>query len=79
MREVMPYNAGELRIAGSSGKKVMICGHIWWPVEKCNAYHCIAVNEYGEPSAEAAQYIWDDSKDAGGKWPVFTPKERKAA
>lgn len=69
MRDYKPYDAGEYRDA--DGKKVLICGHIWWPVEKVNAYHCMVVDDYGEPKEDKPKYIWDHSL---GKWPVFTPK-----
>lgn len=74
MKIKTPYNAGELYKA--EGKSVMICGHIWWPVEKHNAYHCMVVDQYGEPTSGEPKYIWDMTD---GQWPVFTPQERAAA
>lgn len=71
MKKIIPYNAGEIR--ESSSGRVMICGHIWWPVEKRNAYHCIRVNDYGEPVNETPHYIWDYTD---GGWSEITPKER---
>lgn len=62
--EFHPYSTGEIRKSGN--KKVMICGHIWWPVEQCNAYHCVKVNAQNEPVGEP-EYIWDHSH---GKWPL---------
>ena len=73
MKEKTPYNAGELYVIKS--KPVMICGHIWWPVEQRNAYHCVVVDQYGEPTDTEPQYIWDMSD---GKWPVFTSQEKAA-
>lgn len=71
MKEQVPFNAGEFKIA--EGKKVMICGHIWWPVEQRNAYHCMIVDDYGEPKDTPPQYIWDN-----GGFSNFTPKEKVA-
>lgn len=67
MKKIIPYNAGEFR--KSPEGNVMICGHIWWPVEKRNAYHCLRVSDQGQPD-DSPRYIWDNSD---GGWPVFTP------
>ncbi len=63
--EKHPYSTGEIRKPPHSNT-VMIMGHIWWPVEGVNAYHCVAVNAEGEPEGEP-QYIWDHSH---GQWPL---------
>ncbi len=75
MKIKTPYNAGELRTPAGFNTPVMICGHIWWPVEGRNAYHVVHVDSYGEPAGEPI-YEWDQTD---GQWPVFTPKERIAA
>jgi hypothetical protein len=63
MKTKVPYNAGEIRI-DDSGKKVFIAGHIWWPVEKRNAYHCLKVNADGSLN-DIPEYIWDHTD---GQW-----------
>ena len=69
MKDKTPYNTGELRVAG--GNKVMIVGHIWWPVEKRNAYHCLPINNDGSLRENGKpQYIWDYTD---GNWPEFHP------
>jgi len=73
MKDQVPYNAGEFRRSGNDN--VIIMGHIWWPVEKCNAYHVILVDDYGEPKNDVPKYVWDHSH---GKWPMFEPKARAA-
>jgi hypothetical protein len=72
MKIEIPYNAGEFR--RSSTGDVMICGHIWWPVEKVNAYHVLRVDAYGEPQGNPV-YEWDHSH---GKWAMFEPKQKAA-
>ncbi len=62
MKKVVPYNAGEIR--QTSVGKAMICGHIWWPVEKKNAYHVLKVNAQNEPIGEPI-YEWDKTD---GQW-----------
>lgn len=65
MKNKTPYNAGEIRVSEDCGK-VIICGHIWWPVEKRNAYHVMKVNDKSEPIGEPI-YEWDNTD---GKWPL---------
>ena len=62
MKTKVPYNAGEVRHTGN--KDYLIAGHIWWPVEQRNAYHCIPMVN-GEPKGKP-EYIWDHTD---GKWP----------
>ena len=64
MKTKVPYNAGEIRMHGS--QKYFIAGHIWWPVEQCNAYHCLKVKPDGSLS-DTAVYIWDTTH---GQWPL---------
>ena len=64
MKTKTPYNAGEIRKNGNL--TYLICGHIWWPVEQVNAYHCIKMVN-GEPSGPA-EYIWDHSH---GNWTLM--------
>jgi hypothetical protein len=71
MKIKTPYNAGELRTPEGFTEPVMICGHIWWPVEQRNAYHVLKVHPNGEPFGEPI-YEWDTTD---GQWPVFTPQE----
>jgi hypothetical protein len=68
MIEQKPYNPGEVRRIKESDYKdrlVLICGHIWWPVEKVNAYHCILLQDDKLPEDPEPKYIWDTSH---GKW-----------
>lgn len=58
-----PYNAGEIRMIGS--RKALICGHIWWPVERKNAYHVMYLDQEGSPSGKP-YYVWNTS----GEWPL---------
>ena len=60
-----PYNAGEVRKINGT-KPGIICGHIWWPVEKVNAYHLVYLGPDGEPTGDP-QYVWDHSH---GGWPL---------
>lgn len=73
MKLETPYNAGEFRKSGNGN--VIVMGHIWWPVEKCNAYHVIRVDAYGEPVNDTPIYEWDHTH---GKWPMFEPKQKAA-
>lgn len=68
MIEKKPYDAGEIRRVPNKGW-YMIVGHIWWPVEKRNAYHCIKVHSDGTPTQDepVSEYIWDHTD---GKWPL---------
>lgn len=74
MKTKVPYNAGEVRNA--DGLVVLIAGHIWWPVEQRNAYHCIPMKD-GEPKGNP-KYIWDHTD---GKWEFVSmyPAEAAAA
>lgn len=62
-----PYNAGELRQNGSA--LYLICGHIWWPVEKKNAYHVLRANPDGTPKNDTPEYVWDYTND----WSLVQP------
>lgn len=64
MKTKIPYNAGEIRKNGK--QPYLIAGHIWWPVEQTNAYHCVRVNDAGDAIGEP-EYIWDTTD---GKWPL---------
>lgn len=64
MKTNVPYNAGEIRMNGS--QKYFIAGHVWWPVEKCNAYHCLKVKPDGSLN-DTPEYIWDHTH---GGWPL---------
>lgn len=68
MKNNQPYNTGDLKIVG--GRPMMILGHVWWPVEKHNAYHCIPVDDYGTPKDAPVEYIWDNY----GGFKPFAPK-----
>jgi hypothetical protein len=66
------FNAGEFKMHGR--KKLMIVGHIWWPVEKCNAYHCLHVTDTGEPrEPEYVEYIWDHVDGTTSEFKDWTP------
>ncbi len=69
-----PYNAGDYVKYGP--KQYMILGHIWWPVEKANAYHCTRVDDYGNITSDKVEYIWDHGNNDFTPW---TPKELKVA
>lgn len=75
MIDKTPYNAGEIRKEADRNRTVMICGHVWWPVEKHNAYHCLVVNKNGTMN-DNPQYIWDYTD---GKWPVVDMEITDAA
>lgn len=63
--KLRPYNAGEIRITPDLGT-VLICGHIWWPVERRNAYYIMKLDTKGEPTGDPI-YEWDHTN---GKWPL---------
>lgn len=64
MKIKIPYNAGEIR--KTQGANYLIAGHIWWPVEQRNAYHCVRVNDEGDAIC-SPEYIWDTTD---GNWPL---------
>lgn len=76
MKTNIPFNAGDFVVYHAFGKdyRYMIMGHVWWPVEKKNAYYMLPVDEYGEPKDENVQYNWDHD----GSYQLFTPKEQAA-
>lgn len=83
MKTQIPYNSGDYvqlinGFGNAGGPRYVVMGHVWWPIEKVNAYHMLPVNEYGEPTDDETQYLWDNRIDEPSKFKLFEPKAQAA-